>query len=67
MAMARDPLMLTIGDSMREGKQLPAPSERRGAKFRVVPLPVLQSVKVDLYTAFAALGKRLHVQALDAA
>jgi antitoxin HicB len=107
MEMAQDLLMLTIGDSMREGKQLPMPSRRRGAKFRPVPLPALQSAKVDLYTAFlesglkkaelarrigipkthierlfslqhhsrlnqieaalAALGKRLHVEARDAA
>ena len=83
------------------------PSRRRGAKFRSVPLPALQSAKVDLYAAFlesglkkaelarrigirkthierlfslqhqsrlnqieaalAALGKRLHVEARDAA
>jgi antitoxin HicB len=107
MGMARDLLMLTIADYIREGKQLPAPSHRRGEKFRSVPLPALQSAKVDLYTAFlasglkkaefarrigipkthierlfslrhhsrldrieaalAALGKRLHVEARDAA
>jgi antitoxin HicB len=99
--------MLTIGDYIRETKQLPAPSRRRGAKLRPVPLPALQSAKVDLYTTFlasglkkaelarrigipkthierlfslrhhsrldqiegalAALGKRLHVDVLDAA
>jgi len=107
MDMAQDLLMLTIGDFIREGKQLPTPSRRRGTKFRPVPLPALQSAKVDLYTAFlasglkkaelarrmgipkthierlfslqhhsrlnqietalAALGKRLHVEARDAA
>jgi antitoxin HicB len=105
--MAQDLLMLTIGDYIRETKQLPAPSRRRGAKLRPVPLPALQSAKVDLYTTFlasglkkaelarrigipkthierlfslrhhsrldqiegalAALGKRLHVDVLDAA
>lgn len=107
METAQDLLMLTIADYVREGKQLPAGGRRRGAKFRPVPLPALQSTKVDLYTAFlasglmkaefarrigiqkmhierlfslrhhsrldlietalAALGKRLHVEARDAA
>jgi antitoxin HicB len=56
MEMARDLLMLTIGDYIREGKPLPAPSRRRGTKFRPVPLPALQSAKVDLYTAFLESG-----------
>jgi antitoxin HicB len=107
MEMAQDLLMLTIGDYIREGKPLPAPARRRGARFRPVPLPALQSAKVDVYTGFlesglkkaefarrigipkthierlfslrhhsrldqieaalAALGKRLHVEARDAA
>jgi antitoxin HicB len=107
MEMAQDLLMLTIGDYIREGKQLPVPTRHRGAKFRPVPLPALQSAKVDLYTSFlasglkkaefarrigipkthierlfslrhhsrldqieaalAALGKRLHIEARDAA
>ena len=56
MDMAQDLLMLTIGDFIREGKQLPTPSRRRGTKFRPVPLPALQSAKVDLYKAFLASG-----------
>ena len=52
MEMARDLLMLTIGDCIREGTPLPAPLRRRGTRFRPVPLPALQSAKVDLYTAF---------------
>ena len=107
MDMARDLLMLTVGDYIRAGKPLPVPARRRGVKFRPVPLPALQTAKVDLYTAFlesglkkaefarrigipkthierlfslrhhsrldqieaalAALGKRLHVEARDAA
>jgi predicted RNase H-like HicB family nuclease len=31
MELARDLLMLTIGDYIREGKRLPKPSRRRGA------------------------------------
>ena len=107
MTMARDLLMLTIGDFVREGRELPAVKRRRGSKFRPVVLPALQAAKVDLYmvflasglkksefarrigipkthverlfslrhhsrlnqieAAFAALGKRLHVEARDAA
>jgi antitoxin HicB len=107
MVMAQDLLMLTISDYIREGRPLPSPTRRRGAKFRPVALSALQSAKVDLYrsfqasglkksefarrmaiprthverlfslrhrsrldqleTAFAALGKRLHVEARDAA
>jgi antitoxin HicB len=107
MEMARDLLMLTIGDYVRESRRLPSPRRHRGARFRPVPLPALQSAKVDLYaafleagltkaefarrvgipkthvqrlfslwhhsrldqieSAFAALGKRLHVEVRDAA
>ncbi|MDQ2944560.1 MAG: type II toxin-antitoxin system HicB family antitoxin [Acidobacteriota bacterium] len=107
MEMAQDLLMLTIADYVREGKPLPQAARRRGAKYRPVPLPGLQSAKVDLYAAFlesglkkaefarrlgiqkthierlfslrhhsrldliekalGALGKRLHVEARDAA
>ncbi|QOY88702.1 type II toxin-antitoxin system HicB family antitoxin [Paludibaculum fermentans] len=105
--LARDLLMLTIGDFIRNGKPLPTPKRRRGAKFRPVALTALQCAKVDLYntfqssglkkaefarrigipkthidrlfslrhqsrldqleSAFAALGKRLHVEARNAA
>ena len=56
MEMAQDLLMLTIGDYIRAGKSLPVPSRRRGAKYRPVPLPALQSAKVELYTAFVNSG-----------
>jgi antitoxin HicB len=56
MEMAQDLLVLTIGDYIREGKQLPVPAHRRGVKFRPVPLPALQCAKVDLYTAFLKSG-----------
>lgn len=54
--MARDLLMLTIGDYIREGKPLPVRSQRRGAKFRPVPLPTLPAAKVELYIAFVSSG-----------
>ena len=56
MEMAQDLLMLTIGDCMRGSRPLPAPRRHRGSKFRPVPLPALQAVKVDLYTAFLEAG-----------
>ena len=56
MEMAQDLLMLSIGDYIREGKPLPAGKHRRGAKYRSVQLPALQSAKVDLYTAFLQSG-----------
>ena len=56
MEMARDLLMLTIGDYMRTGKPLPAASRRRGARYRPIELPVLQSAKVELYTTFLRSG-----------
>jgi len=58
MEMARYLLMLTIGDYIRDSKPLPAPTHRRGARFRPVPLPALQCAKVDLYTGFLESGLR---------
>lgn len=54
--MARDLLMLTIGDYIREGKRLPLPARRRGTRFRPVPLPALQTAKVGLYSEFLESG-----------
>jgi antitoxin HicB len=56
MEMARDLLMLTIGDYIRESRRLPGPKRYRGSKFHRVSLPALQAAKVDLYTAFLESG-----------
>lgn len=56
--MAQVLLMLTIGDLMRKGSPLPMPRKRRGAKYRPVALPFLQSAKADLYAAFVESGLR---------
>jgi antitoxin HicB len=56
MAMARDLLMLTIGDFIRASRPLPVPRRHRGARFRPVALSALQSAKVDLYTGFLKSG-----------
>ena len=52
MELARDLLMLTIGDYIGESRPLPASSRHCGSKFRPVVLPALQAIKVDLYTVF---------------
>ncbi len=107
LELARDLLVLTIGDFMRAGRPLPQPKRHAGRNFHVVALTALQCAKADLYTAFltsglkkaelarrigipkthidrlfslrhrsrldqieaafAALGKRLHVEARNAA
>lgn len=56
MEMARDLLMLSIGDFMREGKPLPRAKRHRGLHFRAVELPALQTAKVELYAAFLESG-----------
>ena len=56
MELAQDLLVLTIGDYIREGKPLPAPSRRRATGFHPVPLSALQSAKVELYTEFLRSG-----------
>ncbi len=54
--MARDLLILTIGDYIKESKPLPLPRRHRGVKFRPVALSALQAAKVDLYVAFVEAG-----------
>jgi antitoxin HicB len=56
MEMARDLLMLTIGDYIRQSRRLPEPKRYRGSRFRRVSLSALQAAKVDLYTAFLESG-----------
>ncbi len=56
MEMARDLLILTIGDYMRESRPLPPPKRRRGSRFVPVALAALQAAKVDLYSAFRDSG-----------
>jgi antitoxin HicB len=58
MAMARDLLTLTLADFIREGKPLPPAKRHRGSKYQPVELPTLQSLKVDLYSAFLSSGMK---------
>ncbi len=43
---------------VRHGKPIPAPSHPRGKKYRMVDLPVLQGMKIDLYRQFLSSGIR---------
>jgi antitoxin HicB len=56
LELARDLLVLTIGDFMRAGRPLPQPKRHAGRNFHVVALTALQCAKVDLYTAFLTSG-----------
>ena len=53
LEMARDLLMLTIGDYVRDSRPLPTPRRHRGSKYCAVPL---QAAKVDLFAVFLASG-----------
>lgn len=55
-AVAVDLLETLISSDMKDGQALPAPSVRRGRKFRAVALPALSAAKVELYNAFRASG-----------
>jgi antitoxin HicB len=56
MTMAKDLLMLTIGDFIGQNKPLPRAKRHRGSRFRSVELSALQAAKVDLYMAFLESG-----------
>ena len=56
--MALDASMMIINELMKRGEEVPAPTKRRGRKYRVIELPVLASMKVELYRAFRASGMR---------
>ena len=54
--MGQDLLACLLGDLIDENKAIPEPSKRHGRNYRQVPLPALQSAKVELYRAFRASG-----------
>jgi antitoxin HicB len=56
--MAADSLALVIESYMEQGKPLPSPVHRRGRHYRSIPLPALQTAKVELYREFLASGLR---------
>jgi antitoxin HicB len=56
--MAADSLALVIESYIEQGKPLPNPVPRRGARYRVINLPALQAIKAELYRQFTASGLR---------
>lgn len=58
VAMAEDLLATMIGEHMKRSEEIPAATKRRGARYRQISLPALESAKVELYQAFRASGMR---------
>jgi antitoxin HicB len=56
--MAEDFLIMAIGDLIKHGKNVPDAIARRGRKYRWIGLPVLASVKVELYRELKASNIR---------
>jgi antitoxin HicB len=74
MEMARDLLMLTIEDCIREGRPLPPATRRRGCRMGILTAHLDQLFSLrhrsrldQIEAALEALGKRLHVEVRDAA
>jgi antitoxin HicB len=57
-AMALDLLRTMIDELIRQGSEIPRPKARRGARYRLIMLPALESAKLELYWAFRASGLR---------
>jgi len=58
LEMAEDFLLMAIGDSIKQGNDLPEATVRRGRKYRWVQLPALASIKVELYRELKRSGVR---------
>ncbi|MBZ5618295.1 MAG: type II toxin-antitoxin system HicB family antitoxin [Acidobacteriia bacterium] len=58
MEMAEDFLVMAIGDLIKQGKDMPEATTRRGRKYRWIKLPALASVKVELHRALKDSGVR---------
>jgi antitoxin HicB len=56
--MALDAITMIINELIKRGEEVPSPSKRRGAKYRVIRLPALATAKVELYQAFRSSGVR---------
>ena len=55
---ALDAITMIIDELMKRGEEVPAPTRRRGRKYRSINLPALAAAKVELYQAFRASGIR---------
>jgi antitoxin HicB len=58
LEMAEDFLVMAIGDLIKQGKDIPKATTRRGGKYRWIKLPALASVKVELHRAIKDSGVR---------
>ena len=58
LEMANDFLVLAIGDLIKQGKDLPEGTVRRGKKYRWIQLPAAASIKVELYRELKRSGVR---------
>jgi antitoxin HicB len=58
LEMAADFLVMAIGDLIKQGKELPRATTRRGRKYRWIKLPALAGVKMELYRELKSSGVR---------
>lgn len=54
--MAEDALITWFAHCIRHGKPINPPSQPKGRKYRMIDLPAMVAVKVELYMAFNAAG-----------
>jgi|ERR1017187_1240132 antitoxin HicB len=58
LEMAVDFLAMAIGDLIKQGKELPQSTTRRGRKYRWIKLPALAGIKMELYRELKSSGIR---------
>jgi antitoxin HicB len=58
LEMAEDFLVMALGDLIKQGRDVPAATTRRGGKYRWIKLPALASIKVELHRELKASGTR---------
>lgn len=58
LEMAEDFLLLALEDLMKQGKDVPQPTHRRGTRYRSIKLPALASAKIELYRELRNSGIR---------
>ena len=58
MDMARDCIITVFAEYIRSGREIPRPSRLRGKRQRMVALPLLVSMKIELYNAWLQSGMR---------
>lgn len=58
LEMASALLQTLVQEHIRKGEPIPAPTTRRGRRYRLVRLTALQSAKAELHMAFLKSGMR---------